>query len=54
MLPWLDQLVNLARAQIPLSCSIGEPAFPSRPGAAGAAVRNGKADFATWSVHDYQ
>lgn len=27
----------------PLSCSIGEPAFPSRPGAAGAAARNGGA-----------
>ena len=26
--------------QIPLSCSIGEPAFPSRPGAAGATARN--------------
>ena len=31
----------LAGAQNPLSCSIGKPAFPSRPGAAGAAARNG-------------
>jgi hypothetical protein len=30
-----------AGAQNPLSCSIGKPAFPSRPGGAGATARNG-------------
>ena len=37
-----DLLVRAAVAQDPLSCSIGEPAFPSRPGAARAAARNGR------------
>ena len=37
---WGDLLVRAAIAQDPLSCSIGEPAFPSRPGAARAAARN--------------
>jgi len=49
MLPAPRQLVNpITRAPAPsrrdpnrLSCSIGEPAFPSRPGAARAAARNG-------------
>jgi hypothetical protein len=38
---WGDLLVRAAIAQDRLSCSIGEPAFPSRPGAARAAARNG-------------
>jgi hypothetical protein len=36
MLPSPRHIVNRSRvAESPLSCSIGEPAFPSRPGAAG-------------------
>ena len=35
-----DLLVWAAVAQDPRSCSIDEPAFPSRPGAAGAAARS--------------
>ena len=38
MLPSPSHIVNRV-AENPLSCSIGEPAFPSRPGAAGAAAR---------------
>jgi hypothetical protein len=40
MLPSPRHIVNRV-AQNPLSCSIGEPAFPSRPGAAQAAARSG-------------
>src|ERR1019366_2749206 len=40
MLPSPRHIVNRV-AENPLSCSIGEPAFPSRPGAAGAAGRSG-------------
>src|SRR5450759_4238670 len=39
--PARDLLVQAAVAQNQLSGSIGEPAFPSRPGAAGAAAHNG-------------
>jgi putative transposase len=38
--PERDAVVRAATSQIQLSSSIGEPAFPSRPGSAQAAVRN--------------
>ena len=39
MLPSLRHFVNWV-TQSPLSCSIGEPAFPSRPGTTAAAARS--------------
>jgi putative transposase len=38
--PERDSVVRAATSQIQLSGSIGEPAFPSRPGSAQAAARN--------------
>jgi len=38
--PERDAVVRVATSQILLSGSIGEPAFPSRPGSAPAAARN--------------
>ena len=38
--PERDTIVRAATSQIQLSGSIGEPAFPSRPGSAQAAARN--------------
>jgi transposase InsO family protein len=38
--PERDAVVRAATSQIQLSCSIGEPAFPPRPGSAPAAARN--------------
>jgi hypothetical protein len=38
--PERDAVVRAAASQIQLSGSIGEPAFPSRPGSAQAAERN--------------
>jgi hypothetical protein len=38
--PERDTVVRAATSQIQLSGSIGEPAFPSRPGSAQAAARN--------------
>jgi len=38
--PERDAVVRAATSQIRLSGSIGEPAFPSRPGSARAAARN--------------
>jgi putative transposase len=39
--PERDMLIQAATSQIQLSGSIGEPAFPSRPGSAQAMARNG-------------
>ena len=40
--PERDMLIQAVTSQIQLSCSIGEPAFPSRPGSAQATARNAR------------
>ena len=49
--PERDTVIRATQSEIQLSSSIGEPAFPSRPGAAKATERNGgeARSGATWS-----